>query len=357
MKKIPQNLIKLLKSKKKLNLSSYIEFCLFNNKNGYYQTKKSIGKDFITSPELNQIFGECISIFLVYVSNMVKCNKKKSIIELGPGNGTLARDIMSTLRKLNAHNNWNYNLYEKSDRLKKVQKINLGEDCKDNSKWIKNLNTKQDRPHFFICNEFFDALPIDQYKKENNEFKKKKIFLNSCNNLSSAFFKTKKKIQDYYKKINNEDIIEVSEKMENIIHRLFNVIKKKQGMIILFDYGPFNKKNMDTLQGIYKGKKCDILFSPCSSDITHHIDFKYLKSLALRYNLNVLGPITQRNFLLSMGADERMRILLNKEKNVKKQKKFLSSYKKLMDKDEMGELFKCIIFHTNRYKIPFKYNV
>ena len=353
MKKIPRNLIEFIKSKKKVNLSSYIDFCLFNRKNGYYQTQKSVGKDFITSPEVNQIFGECISIFLVYISQMIGCTQKKTLIELGPGNGTLAYDIMCSFKKLNVHNNWYYNLFEKSDRLKMIQKKKFGNDFKNNLKWIKNFKTKHDGPHFFICNEFFDALPIDQYKKENSKFKKKKIFINPLNKLSSDYFYTTKKIQNYYKKINNGDVVEISEKMEKIIHKLFKVIKKKQGIVILFDYGPLNKKNIDTIQGIKDGKKCDILYAPCSSDITHHIDFNYLKSIAYEYNLDVKGPITQRDFLFSMGAKERMSILFNKGKNVEQQLKLLSGYKRLTDKDKMGELFKCIIFHTNKYKMPF----
>tara|TARA_B100000989_G_C19484488_1_gene446771 strand:+ start:327 stop:1388 length:1062 start_codon:yes stop_codon:yes gene_type:complete len=353
MNKIPKNLIEFIKSRKRISLSSYIEFCLLNDKNGYYQTKKSIGEDFITSPELNQVFGECISIFLVYISKLAECEKKKTVIELGPGNGTLAHDIMSSFKKLNVHNDWYYNLFEKSDRLKILQKKKLCENFKDNCKWINNFRTTYDGPHFFICNEFFDALPIDQYKKENNRFKKKKIFINSLNKLSSDFFKTEKKMKGYYKKINNGDILEISEKMEKIIHKLFKVINKKHGMVVLFDYGPFNKKNIDTLQSIYNGKKCDILFAPCSSDITHHIDFSYLKSIAYDYNLNVLGPITQRDFLLSMGAKQRLSILLSNAKNIKLQNNLLSSYKRLTDKNKMGELFKCIIFYTNRYKIPF----
>ncbi len=353
MNRIPNNLIEFIKSKKKVNLSSYIEFCLFNVKNGYYQTKKSIGKDFITAPELNQVFGESISIFLVYISQLVECKKNKTIIELGPGNGTLAYDIMSSFRKLNVLNHWYYNLFEKSDRLKIIQRKKLEYDFKGNFEWINDFKTKHDGPHFFIFNEFFDALPIDQYTKDNNEIKKKKIYINSLNKLSSAFFKTTKKMKEYYKKLNNGDIVEISENMEKIIHKLFKVINKKQGMVILFDYGPLKKKNVDTLQAIHNGKKCDIFFAPCSSDITHHIDFSYLKSIAKSYNISVLGPITQRDFLLSMGAKERLNILLNRVKNAKLQKMLLSSYKRLTDKNKMGELFKCIIFHTNKYKIPF----
>ena len=96
--KIPSNLRLFIKKKKSISIDEYINFCLFNDKNGYYQKQKSIGNDFTTSPEVSQIFGETIGFLLLYLKkiNRIDCSK---IIELGPGNGTLTSDILNIFKK------------------------------------------------------------------------------------------------------------------------------------------------------------------------------------------------------------------------------------------------------------------
>ena len=97
---VPEELKNLIKKKKSLSLSEYIEFCLYDIDNGYYQKRKVINKDFTTAPEISQIFGECIAIFFLYFFDAFKeSSLTKTFFELGPGNGTLANDILRVIKK------------------------------------------------------------------------------------------------------------------------------------------------------------------------------------------------------------------------------------------------------------------
>ena len=97
-KLIPYNLQVYIKRKKSISIGEYINFCLFNSKNGYYQKQKSIGHDFITSPEISQLFGESVAFLFLYLKTKKLLNHENRIIELGPGNGTLTLDTINILK-------------------------------------------------------------------------------------------------------------------------------------------------------------------------------------------------------------------------------------------------------------------
>ena len=354
-KKLPENLKNFIKKNKKVDLYKYIEFCLFNDLNGYYQKNNSIGKDFVTSPEISQIFGECIAFFLLYINELFSKDENKKIFELGPGNGTMINDILRIIQKHQKnYKNWEVILYEKSKKLSNIQKNKLTHHKSNGASisWTNKINVNPNGPIFFLCNEFFDALPIDQFKLENGELKLKKIYLKNSSKLSSLYTKTNKEIPKFYDKINNGDIIEVSNNLNKILKNVFKLLNKRNGVLVLFDYGPLNKKNIDTLQSINEKKKCGIFDAPCFSDITHHIDFQYIKSLAKKHNLECYGPMTQRKFLLTFGAKERFNILLKSTVNKNKHKEIIEGYNRIVSNSHMGELFKCIIFSSKSFILP-----
>ena len=187
------DLKKIISSKGSLSLSRYINYCLYKRSIGYYQ-KKKIGTDFTTSPEISQMFGECISIFIVSIFK--KIGKINNFCELGPGNGTLMKDLIKSLSAF-LGNKINFFLFEKSNRFS----VNsIFKDYKEFSiEKIKKLSFPS-QPFFFFCNEFFDALPVNQFEKKNNIWFERRVKLEN-NKLSlilkkNAFFKTISKNSD-----------------------------------------------------------------------------------------------------------------------------------------------------------------
>ncbi len=130
-----------------ISLSRFINYCLYKKSQGFYQ-KNSIGTHFVTSPEVSQLFGECISIFFLL---LFKKYKISSFCELGPGNGTLMKDLILILKKFIKHS-MSFYLYEKSVFLKKLQMDNLSNlnsvSCKIN--FLNKLKFKKEPIFFFL---------------------------------------------------------------------------------------------------------------------------------------------------------------------------------------------------------------
>ena len=177
------NKIKILNNKKKFRLDKFIELALFS-RNGYYLRKKPIGKkyDFVTSPEISQMFGEIISVYLLYHWKE-KINSKFNLIELGPGNGTLFRDIERTAQILpDFFANADVNLVEINEELREIQKKNLNYFKQSKIRWSKVLNFKSKLPSIIYSNEFFDCFPVRQFFNDNNHWFERYVKFNEKEN-------------------------------------------------------------------------------------------------------------------------------------------------------------------------------
>ncbi len=316
-----------------ISLSRFMNLCLYKKEYGFYQ-KNLIGKHFVTSPEISQLFGECIAIFFLM---LLKEFKIRNFCELGPGNGTLMRDLILIFEKF-INSRLSFNLYEKSDYLRNIQLEKLSElnSNKNSIISLKNLKLKKE-PYFFFCNEFFDALPINQYEKINNFWFEKKIVFDK--KLKIINQRTDYKFSEKYK---NGDILEISPLTDLYLRKIFKHIQEYGGGILIFDYGPFNKKRINTLQAIHKSKKCGILDFPFNSDITYHVDFKAIQRLSHKFKLYDYGPITQREFLFFHGINERILNLSSKLQSRHKIDKVKLQFERLTSPFGMGNLIKCL---------------
>ena len=142
------------KIKKKIPLDQYIDLCLYKNKHSYYEKNKIFGPrgDFVTSPYISSIFGEVISVHILnyFLSRgITKCN----LLEIGAGEGVMAKDIIKTLHKFK-NIEFKYFILEKSKNLIKLQKKNLKG---FNVKWIDNLKNFNKNNLFILSNELLDS--------------------------------------------------------------------------------------------------------------------------------------------------------------------------------------------------------
>ncbi len=228
-----------------LSLSRFIFLCLYEKNHGYYQ-KNKIGTDFITAPEISQLFGECISIFIASINK--KIGYISDVCELGPGNGTLIKDLSKNLNKLIGEE-LNFYLFEKSNSLRANIKKNTN---RINISYLKKL-TFPPRPIFFIANEFFDALPINQFEKTSDGWFERRI------DLIEDKLKLILKKNPFFKIVGNNgkkgDINEISPYTNLYLKRIFSHLKEFGGGLLIFDYGPFKKEKINTLQSIFKKKK------------------------------------------------------------------------------------------------------
>ena len=339
------NKIKLLNNKKNLRLDKFIDLALYQ-RNGYYLSKKPIGRkfDFVTSPEISQMFGEIIGVYLVY-NWKEKINSKFNLIELGPGNGTLFKDIERTAKILpNFFENAHVNLIEINKELRKIQEKNLNYFKQSKIRWSKALNFRSKLPSIIYSNEFFDCFPVRQFLNDNNHWFERYVKFNEKENKYYSINKRviSKKILDYLNKYKRQKIYEVSFSRNKYFEQICKYLKKNRGICILIDYGYNKKLKSFTLQAIYNHKKTSIFENIGQQDISSHVNFNELIEIAKQNKLQINEFVTQRDFLLKYGILERKKKLLTKNSNLNKNL-LDEEVDRLINVDRMGNLFKCLV--------------
>ena len=338
----------LIKKSGPISLSRYMEICLWDDENGYYTSNQVLGRhgDFITSPEISQTFGELIGLWALSFYQKFIDNKRLCITELGSGRGTLLRDAIRTICMVTKNKvDLDITILEKSERLIALQKENLKN---KNIKWISDIKGLSFEPQIIIANEFFDALPINQYIRNNEGWYEKKITTKNgklCFTLGNKIWVPSNSIFSNFKV---GDTLEHSEQTISIFSNICNHLIQYDGVLLVVDYGNISGIG-DTLQAVNNHKFRSILEKPGQSDLTSHVNFKLLKEIAIKKNLYVSPVKEQQNFLLELGIKERLKSLT---KNVSSAiaETVNSEIKRLIDPDKMGSLFKVIaITKTKRH--------
>jgi cyclopropane-fatty-acyl-phospholipid synthase len=336
---------KFFKNSKILPCDKFFTNVLYDHKIGYYTSRTPFGDkgDFITSPKVSSLFSEIIAIWIV--ACWESCGKPKNfnIVELGPGDGSLASVLIRSFKKFPEFNSIKkVFLFEKSDYLKKIQKKKIGE---EDVKWINNFNIIKKGPVIFFGNEFFDAIPIKQFKKIKNYIFEKNYSLDKNFRIKKVYKKASVsdvKILKSFKTLNKLKFIEFPKLGFQELKKITQKISKLKGCILLIDYGYLKANNQNTLQSVMKHKKNDPLTNLGNADVTTHVNFELLNEFFLKNNLKIKNLISQKEFLENMGIIERAKIIAKKMKFTKQSDLYLR-LQRLLSPKYMGELFKVIL--------------
>ena len=335
------------------SLDSFIDKSLYEKNKGYYQRKIEFGRkgDFITSPGISKLFSEMIAIWIISFWENLNKPEKINLVELGAGNGELLEVLINTFNKLKiVKNKFKFYIFEKSESLKKLQKKKFSK----NVEWLNDFSRLPKSPTIFLANEFFDALPIKQFIKMDEEWYENFVLLNKVGKFTLKKKKVTKKKMD---KIFNQGIdesqnfIEFSPLMVKYLKSICKKIKSSKGGILLIDYGTSNKKMYNSLQGIKEHRRVSIFDDYQNIDITHHINFNFVKQIVSLNGLKVGGITNQGSFLKNMGINLRAEIISKKMSFLKKTDLY-TRIRRLTHEDEMGELFKTMFVTTkdNNFK-------
>ncbi len=348
---------KIFERSKSISLDLYLDKVLYGKNFGYYQKKNPFGikGDYITAPNISNLFCEMIAIWLVSFWENLKKPKNINFVELGPGNGDLCLVLLKTLKNFpEVLNSINIFLYEKSEKLTKIQKSRI---ISKKVFWIKNLNKIKKGPVVFFGNEFLDALPIKQFKKINNDIYEK----HACLKRNKIDFIFKKALKKQVNKLKNYEllkengIIEYPEYGFKELNIVCEKIKKLNGGALFIDYGYKAKKNVNTLQSVMNHKFNNIKKNVGSADITSLVNFRLYNKYFNSKGLFVENVITQSEFLQKMGIVERVKIASKKMSN-KDRSDLYTRIQRLIDPSMMGEKFK-VIFARNKscnFSLAFK---
>ena len=342
------------KKSKILPVDQFFSNVLYDKKLGYYNSRIPFGKkgDFITSPSVTNLFSEIIAIWIIACWESFGKPKSFNIVELGPGDGTLSRTLLKSFERFPEFNSTKkLFLYEESSYLKKIQKKTI---LNRDVKWINNFNLIKKGPVIFFGNEFFDAIPVKQFKKINNSFFEKNYILDKDYKIKEIFKKVSTKnaeIIKSFKTLKKLKFIEFPKLGFKELKRISRKINQLKGCILMIDYGYLKPNNQNTLQSVIKHKKNNLLDNLGKADVTAHVNFTLLNEFFSKNGLKIKNVISQKNFLETMGILERAKIVAKKMKFTEQSDLYLRM-QRLLSPKYMGNLFKVILaykFNNNNF--------
>ncbi|XP_061221992.1 protein arginine methyltransferase NDUFAF7, mitochondrial, partial [Neopsephotus bourkii] len=358
-----RHLLLKLRATGPVTVAEYMREALTNPGQGYYTRRGGIGEsgDFITSPELTQVFGELIGIW--FVSEWIATGKPKAfqLVELGPGRGTLTDDMLRVFKQLASllsKCDVSIHLVEVSPKLSEIQALRLTggkvqSNPEDNSAYMKGISKTgipiswyrdiQDVPpgySFYLAHEFFDALPIHKFQRTEKGWREVLVDIDPEVPDQLRFVLSPSRTpatEIFLQPEETRDHVEVCPEAGVIIQRLATRIEEDGGAALVADYGHDGTKT-DTFRGFRDHKLHDVLTAPGTADLTADVDFSYLRKMA-QGRTATLGPIKQREFLKNMGIDVRLQVLLQNSRDTATRKQLLHSYDMLMNPEKMGDCF------------------
>ena len=323
-----------------LRVSDFMQICLLHPEHGYYVKNPAFGVqgDFITAPEISQMFGELLGLCLAQAWMDQGAPADFHLLELGPGRGTLMSDILRATRSVpGLHRAADITLLEASETMQKRQQHTLSG---YQVKWISSLSKLAEKPIFVVANEFFDALPIRQYVRVGDVWHERLIGLQD-DELGfglSPIAQTSDYLQTRLGDTQDGDIVEVSEATQSVTGQLSKRIQTHGGCALIIDYGGWTSKG-DTLQAVEDHQYSNVLHALGDADLTAHVDFEQIASAS---RCQVSNMCTQQDLLERLGISHRTQTLVTSAANEAQKNDVISAYRRLTHEKEMGTLFKAI---------------
>ena len=330
-----------------ISIADYMALALAHPEHGYYIKRDPFGLrgDFITAPEISQIFGEMIGVWCAQIWMQMGAGPI-SIVELGPGRGTLMADALRATRGVPGfHAAMRLHLVETSATLRAVQ----GRTIAAPATWHDSTDTLPDAPLFLIANEVFDALPIRQYERRANGWHERMVGLDG-DRLS--FGLTPCPLPDRrFAADPPGTVVETCPAAPAIMAAIAARIGQQGGAAIIVDYGGWRSKG-DTLQALRAHAPEHPLQSPGMADLTAHVDFE---ALALATPLPRSGLTAQGRLLQRLGIGQRSARLAAGMTGAGLEN-HRTAHHRLTDPAEMGSLFQALAFHAPGSPLPPGFN-
>lgn len=403
MSPLGEDLTRQIKFLGPLTVAQYMQSCLTHPRHGYYSTKSAVlgsKGDFVTAPEVSQVFGEMIAVWIAHVAPQLDAPQGFAVAELGPGKGTMMKDILRSLRSLHRLPRV-IHMVESSTPLRNLQKQNLAEIATENSvslHWHDSVANVPDvgtpdssenaLPTIYIAQEFFDALPVHVFQMDKCGAWRERL-VDICRDetssdspfhfryalargdtpatalLGSRYIPRELSDPDTSDRaVCNEarakshgvsqlrgDVVEVCADGIALVELLAQRVSRAKSAALIVDYGRDESSCMmrSTLRAVHAHNLTSILSRPGLADITADVNFNHLREAVQRSDAEFHGSVTQREFLLRLGAAPRFRVLArNIADNVRLSdhekdhmlKQLQQDYDRLVSKEHMGDIYR-----------------
>jgi NADH dehydrogenase [ubiquinone] 1 alpha subcomplex assembly factor 7 len=330
-------------------LAEYMRLCLTHPQYGYYINRDPLGSggDFVTSPEISQMFGELIGLWTAAVWQQMGAPENLRLIELGPGRGTLMQDALRAAKIVKEFRDAVVlHFVEISPALRAIQERRLTE-AEVPMLWHDKLEDVPSGASIIIANEFVDALPVHQAVKQADGWHERVVAVAADGTLAIEasptplpFFESSMPRQ-----LRQAPAGSIYEWRSDAIALELGRRTRTEGVALIIDYGHAHFGLGDTLQAVARHSFTDPLRAPGTADLTAHVDFEALAQCAETMGARVHGPIRQRELFLRLGIEKRAAALMagvspDKAADIK------SAYSRLLagGVHGMGELFKAVAF-------------
>ncbi len=329
-----------------ISLADYMSEALLHPEHGYYTTRDPLGAtgDFVTSPEISQMFGEMIGLCLA--QSWIDQGRPNGILaELGPGRGTLMQDILRATKGVAGfHDALDLHLVEASPVLRAAQSVRL-----PNPTFHADVSTLPDAPLFLVANEFFDALPVRQFQRDGTGWRERMVGLEGDTLTIGLSAAAPLALLDHrLADTKDGDLVEVCPALPAIMGQIGERIGTRGGAALIIDYGDWRSQG-DTLQALRGHKPVDPLDAPGTADLTTHVDFEVITQSAAPARFTRITP--QGVFLERLGITQRAQSLAQSMSGDVLES-HIAAHRRLTHPSEMGDLFKVVGIYPDAHTPP-----
>lgn len=338
----------LIKANGPMSIADYMALCIGDPEHGYYTTRDPFGQagDFITAPEVSQMFGEIVGAWLIDTWQRIGAPAPAALVELGPGRGTLMADILRVANRVpDFAQATAVHLVETSPVLRQRQADTLRA-AEISATWHASLTEIPPSPVMVVANEFFDALPIRQFVRLD-VWRERAIGLDAKGRLG---FGIGPGVLAEAPDAPKGSIVEICPAAEAIVDEIATRIADHGGTALIVDYGYVQSGPGDTLQALRGHSYTDPLERPGEADLTAHVDFSALARRAVSAGVAAHGPMPQGAFLTSLGLEERA-ARLGADADMAQKDDLRAAVDRLTGPKAMGTLFKVLAL-TPRGVVP-----
>lgn len=356
MTPLQERLVRLITVAGPLSVADYMAHCLFDPEQGYYTTREPFGVagDFITAPEISQMFGELVAIWLYNAWTLAGRPEEAVLAEIGPGRGTLMKDVVRILHQLEPGfvRQTRFELIETSPRLREIQRTTLA-DSLPAFAWHDSVATLPDGPLFIVGNELFDAVPVRQFVRTQAGWRERMVGLDAAGDLcfaAGAGVPEPKLLPSGADTAPEGSILEFAPARSALMTQIAARIGRHGGAGLFFDYGYEGPTLGDTLQALRRHAHDDVLAHPGEADLTSHVDFAPLAQAARQEGLET-RLMDQGAFLLDMGLLERAGAL-GTHADAATRQRLQGEVDRLARPEQMGSLFKVLSLRRPDMVLP-----
>lgn len=353
--KIVGKIARRIRSEGPLTVGAYMAIALHDPVDGYYATCNPIGTagDFVTAPEISQIFGELIGLWCAQLWQQMGRPDPVILAELGPGRGVLMSDLLRAAGVVPEFRGaLRLHLVEASPMLRAEQEHRLS---RARPVWVEGVEELPDGPMLLIANEFLDALPIRQFVRGATDWRERMVALDPEGGLAfvdgpespAATLLVPAGLRDSP----YGTIAEICPAALGLASALGTRFARHSGAALFIDYGHCASAPGGTLRGVSRHRTTLPHAAPGAADLSADVDFGAFAEAARAGGAKIYGPVTQARFLVALGAELRLARLCERATPIQR-RALERGVKRLLHRDEMGERFKVIAVLSPGLRTP-----